>query len=127
MSTERISAILEAHRLVGGMVDSQPGSRHELVQSLVSRQHEAELLSVVGAMSPSQLALTLEELPPAQAAYLWSRLPQATSKDLLWELNAALREQLAPGEEPEFDRARIRFFALIDGRLQALPAPTLHV
>ncbi len=120
MSTDRILALLESHRLVGGMVDNQSGVRHEIVQSLVSRQHEAELLAAVRATSPDELARTLEDLPASQSAYLWSRLPDPLAKALLWELSEPARVRLAPDDEPEFDRVRMRFLALIDGRLQAL-------
>ncbi len=121
MSIEKIKEMLEKQKLVDAFVRRQRGSRHELEEGLVHKQHDAELLASIRTMSAHELGETLEGLGLEQARVLWERVPAERVNDVLWELSDERREALAPGREPELEGSRLNVFELVEGRLRQLP------
>lgn len=120
MSLEKISDMLKKQKRVEGMVHGQNMPRHDMVETLVQRQHLAELQNLVSQLSPVEIGSILEALPLEDAQSLWKQVPPERENDVLWEVADARREQLVGAREPAFDDTQIIAFELIDGRLQQI-------
>ncbi|MEN9313926.1 MAG: hypothetical protein RIS35_319, partial [Pseudomonadota bacterium] len=77
MSRESIEERLERQKLVEDMVHGQNRPRQLLVETLVHRQHLAELEKLILGLPASEVAALLERLPPDDARQLWRRIPDA--------------------------------------------------
>jgi magnesium transporter len=121
-TTEHFMDILEKHKLQDGVVHNQQMSRREVVETLLAKQHEAELARMVERYSPAELGEVLDELPLESAAALWHAIPRERENDVLWELSDSRREALAAGREPQFEGSKVNVFELVDGgRLRQVP------
>ena len=120
MSLEKISDMLKKQKRVEGMVHGQNMPRHDMVETLVQRQHLAELQNLVSQLSSVEIGSILEALPLEDAQSLWKQVPPERENDVLWEVADARREQLVGAREPAFDDTQIIAFELIDGRLQQI-------
>ena len=103
LSIERIYALLGKQRIVEGMVHGQAMPRHDLVETLVQRQHAAELEGVLAALSAEEIGSILSEVSLADAQLLWALVPEERRNSVLWELSEDRREQLAASREPPAD------------------------
>ncbi len=121
-TTEHFMDILEKHKLQDGVVHNQQMSRREVVETLLAKQHHAELARMVERHSPAELGEVLDELPLDAAAALWRAIPRERENDILWELSDERREALAAGREPQFEGSKVNVFELVDGgRLRQVP------
>ncbi len=121
MSNQKLKDILERQRRVVGLLHNQKMAKREVAESLLLKQHDAELENFIHARSPSELATLLEELDTEDAKLLWKGIPADRANDVLWELPDALREAVAEGQEPVFEGARVSVYELVDGRLRQTP------
>ncbi|MGB3428180.1 MAG: CorA family divalent cation transporter [Burkholderiaceae bacterium] len=121
MSIERVPELLSRQKLVESMVRSQDMPRHELVESLVQRQHIAELNSALASLTATEVGTLLEALPPEDALLLWKQVPEARENEILWEVSDALRMKLVADRQPQFTDSEINAFELVDGRLRRVP------
>lgn len=117
MSLEKVSELLKKHKLVEGMVHSQRMARQDIVETVVHRQHLAELQHFLTSLPTGELGVMLEVLPIEDAKLLWGQIPAERQNDVLWEVSNAIRTQLIGDREPLFFDSQIRAFELIDGRL----------
>jgi magnesium transporter len=120
MSLEKISDMLKKQKRVEGMVHGQTMPRHDMVETLVQRQHLAEMQNLVSQLSSGEIGSILEALPLEDAQSLWKQVPQDRENDVLWEVADARREQLVGAREPAFGDTQINAFELIEGRLQQI-------
>jgi hypothetical protein len=99
---DRVADILKKQRRVEGMVQGQHMPRQDIVETLVHRQHLAELHQLMAPLSTPELGAILEALPLADATYLWAQVPPGRENEVLWEMSDARREQLVGSREPSF-------------------------
>ena len=118
MSKEKLIAIYEKQKLVDGIVKKQSALNADRVESVVSKQHDAELLNYIGLLSSHEIANALEELNIELAQWVWMRIPIHRQNEILWELSNDRREQLAEGRIPDFEQSKVSIFELQDGRLK---------
>ncbi|WP_445366648.1 CorA family divalent cation transporter [Methylomonas sp. BW4-1] len=118
MSLEKIQELLNKHKLVEGMVHSQHTPRQDIVETLVHRQHLAEIESLLKRLPAGEIAAILEALPIDDAILLWQKMPDERKNDILWEVSDAIREQVAGIQEPDFSDSQINAFELVNGRLR---------
>ena len=121
MSMEKVSELLKKQRRVEGVVHSQTMPRHDIVETLVQRQHSAELQNFVALTSSQELGGILEALPVHDAVLFWQQVPESRQNEVLWEVNDTCREQLVGNREPAFDATQMSAFELRDGKLQQIP------
>ncbi len=121
MSIERFFEILAKQKRVDQLVRNQKMSRHDVIESLVQKQHDAELLSALSGLTAADLGETLEKLPLEYAQILWSKLPQNLENDVLWELSETRSHELASGREPDFSESKLGVYALVDGKMLTVP------
>jgi len=121
MSLEKITELLNKQKLVEGMVHSQNMPRQALLETIVHRQHRAELQNLLNKLPAGEIGNIFETLSIEDAKCLWKQVPEARENDILWEVSDALREQLVGSREPGFSESQMNAFELIDGRLQQIP------
>ena len=105
MHLQKIRDILSRHKMVENMVHVQTMPRHEMVQTLVQRQHLAELKNLIEPMSPEEIALILEALDKDAAGVVWSQIPDELANNVLWEVSDSCREQLVVTSHDRFEPA----------------------
>ncbi|MBX3665158.1 MAG: magnesium transporter [Burkholderiales bacterium] len=91
---EQVLDLLHRHELVENLVQGQDGPRQELVETLVHRQHLAELQQLLERMHPADIAYILEALPRDQRLVVWDLVKAERDGEILLEVSDAVRESL---------------------------------
>jgi magnesium transporter len=120
MSLDKVTEILKKHKRVEGMVHGQNLPRQDIVETLVQRQHLAELHKLMTEWPASDIGSILDALPIEDAQLLWAQMPPGRENDVLWEVSDARRELLVGSREPAFEESQINAFELIDGKLRQI-------
>jgi magnesium transporter len=118
MYLEKVKDILARHRMVEGVIHVQGMPRKEIVESLVQRQHLAELKNLLDPLPSEEIATILESLDRDESRIVWSQIPDELANMVLWEVSDSCREQLVGDREPSFDESQICAFELVEGKLQ---------
>jgi magnesium transporter len=118
MQLQKVKEILTRHKLIEDMIHVQNMPRQEMVETLVQRQHLAELKNLLEHMPVEEIAVILESLEKDSAVIVWSQIPDELANNVLWEVSDVCRKQLVGDREPNFDESQICAFELIDGKLQ---------
>lgn len=118
MSIEAIRDLLNKQRLYEGLIHGQSAARQTVVETLVHRQHMAEISRLLSGLPAEEIGLILEELPVEEARLLWARIPETRENEVLWELSDGVREALAGSREPGFSESQMNAFELSEGRLR---------
>jgi magnesium transporter len=118
MQLQGIEDLLRKQKLVEGVVRGQQQSGKEMVETLVQRQHLAEIEAAISKLAASEIGRILEALPAEDARRVWSLVPDQRENEVLWELSDTLREQLAGVAEPQFAENEVNAFELADGRIR---------
>ncbi len=121
MSADRLRETLQRQRVVDGLVSGRHGERHELLELLVRRQHDAALDAQVTGSTDPDLASVLDALAFEDARALWARVPEDRRPGVLRELGEARRQELAPGVRLDFGTGRVVLWRRVDGRLESSP------
>ena len=92
----QVEDLLTRQRRVERLVhqQSRDGSRHELVEGLVHKQHLSALRSKLGPMSPGAIARLIEALSPDDSLLIWNLVARDRGAEILEGMSAALRETL---------------------------------
>jgi magnesium transporter len=86
--------LLDRHELEESVVSRQHSHRQDLVQSLVARQQAAEVTRKIARFHPADIAFILEGLPLEQRSRLWHLVPAELDGAVLLEASDAVRESL---------------------------------
>ena len=121
MSLKKLIDMLNRQKLVDGMVHSQQMQKHQFVESLTQKQHDAELVNFIAKQDAQELGGYLDSLPLEDASKLWSKLPQERENEVLWALSDERRAALAGDRQPDFGESIINAYELVDGRLRNVP------
>ena len=121
MTLKQLTEILDKQKLIGSMVHNQNMQKHEVIESLLQKQHSAELQNYIAKQSSPELGEHLEALPLQDALKLWLKIPKERENDLLWELSDRRRFELAGNKQPDFQNSKINVYELQDGRLRSIP------
>jgi len=121
MSLENLTAMLVKQKLVDGIVHGQKMHKHDVVQSLLQKQHDAELHNFIAKQSSTALGGYLDALPLEDAQKLWAKLPKERENDVLWEISDQRRTELAGDRQPDFAESKINVYELSEGRLRSIP------
>ncbi|MBI3148814.1 MAG: magnesium transporter CorA [Betaproteobacteria bacterium] len=124
MSLEAVQALLRKQKLIEGMVHNQNMARRDIVETLVHRQHVAELEGLMAQLPAAEIGGILQSLTAEEARFLWARVPETRVPEVLWEIPDDLREALTGHREPEFLATQVFAYELIDGRMQAMDRAT---
>jgi magnesium transporter len=124
--SDTLKQLLDRHRLVDAMLRNQDVPRRTVVETLVRRQHDAELDAWAARTPVPTLAEALESLDPDDARRLWEHVPEARRTTLQRELSAARLDVIVPGHAPQPGDDRIRGYRIVDRRCRPLPPDGLE-
>ena len=93
-SLHQVVELLRRHQLVKGLVERQAMPRHELVESLVQKQNIAELQNKLEQLHPADVAYVLEALPLDERLAVWDLVKADRDGEILLEVSDAVRETL---------------------------------
>ena len=91
---EQVRALLQKHRIVENMVHKQDMPRHDLVESLVHKQNLAELQNKLDQLHPADVAYILEALPLEERLVIWDLVKAERDGEILLEVSDSVRETL---------------------------------
>jgi magnesium transporter len=114
VSLQEVQELLEKQKLVADMVHKQTMMRHELVESLVQRQHIGELSSLLYRLEPREIARILEALPIEDAKWVWNQIPDPLVEEVIEKLTGEIRTALGT-QHRSFN---LNAFELEDGHLK---------
>ncbi|WP_424193837.1 magnesium transporter [Ampullimonas aquatilis] len=102
----RVQELLAKFHLVENLVHRQEEARndyerHNLVESLVHRQHLVELAGVLEELHPADVAYILEALPLKDRQVVWDLVKAERDGDILLEVSDAVRETLIASMDTE--------------------------
>lgn len=100
-SLQQVIYLLNKHRLVEGLVHKQDMPRHELVESLVHKQNLAELQKKLDELHPADVAYILEALPIEQRLVVWDLVKAERDGEILLEVSDAVRQTLIADMDSE--------------------------
>ncbi|GIZ12206.1 magnesium transporter [Pseudomonas sp. NCCP-436] len=86
--------LLHRHKLVEDLAHRQEGEHQERVESLVHRQNLAELQRKLDDLHPADIAYILEALPLEERLTVWQLVKAERDGDILLEVSDAVRESL---------------------------------
>ena len=103
---QRVQQLLDRHKRVEALVHreephGQAGGRKELVETLVHRQHLAELHGLLDALHPADVAYILESLPLAERLTVWDCVKADRDGEILVEVGDSVRETLIDAMDRE--------------------------
>jgi len=95
-----VVALLDKQKLVHQLVARTDTRKHALVQSLVERQHAAELEKKLNQLHPADTAFVLESLRQDQRMTAWRLIARERRGAVLLELSDSVRASLVTLLEP---------------------------
>jgi magnesium transporter len=108
--------VINKQRRVHDLMQHQSMLKHDVAASLLQRQHDVELSSLIAHTSAEQLAQCLSALDTPSAQRLWHLIPPEQASRVLWSLPENRRMELNL-ESPAVDRQRVQCYELNHGRL----------
>lgn len=94
---KQVESLLHKHALLEEVIHRQEmprEDRHTLVDTLVHKQHLAELQRKLEGMHPADIAYILEALPIEQRLLVWDLVKAERDGEILIEVSDAVRESL---------------------------------
>lgn len=91
---EQVQELLSRHRLVEDLVHKQEGQHQALVEHLVHQQNLVELQRKLDELHPADVAYVLESLPLEERLAVWQLVKTERDGEILLEVSDAVRETL---------------------------------
>ncbi len=98
---QQVITLLEKHKLVENLVHNQEMPNHELVESLVHKQNLTELQNKLDQLHPADVAYILEALPLEQRLDVWELVKAERDGEILLEVSDAVRQTLIADMDSE--------------------------
>ncbi|MDD5460391.1 MAG: magnesium transporter [Methylococcales bacterium] len=96
-----IVTLLEKQQLENSLVQRGPAINHELIESMLHKQHQTRLQEKFALLHPADIASILESLPLDQRKIVWDAIKNLHDGQVLLEVSDAVRETLISGMEAE--------------------------
>ena len=120
MSLDQVIELINRLKLVEVLAHSQGTPNQGLVETVTHRQNLAELRVLLERLSPAEIATILSRLALEDAGLIWPLVEAERGDDILWELESAIGEQIAPGRIPKFHQGQVTLCAPYGDRLRVL-------
>ncbi|MEZ0236913.1 MAG: magnesium transporter [Methylophilaceae bacterium] len=91
---QQVIHLLNKHRLVEELVHKQDMPKHSLVESLVHKQNLVELQKRLDELHPADVAYILEALPIEERLQVWDLVKAERDGEILLEVSDAVRQTL---------------------------------
>ena len=95
-----VQDLLARQKAVENLVSQQDVPRHEMVESLVHKQHEAELAAKLEELHSADIGYILDALPLGERLYVWNLIKAERDGEVLLEVLDAVRESLIESMAP---------------------------
>ncbi len=118
MSREQVLEVINKQKIVELLVHGQDMPRHQLVETMLHRQHQAEIGSLLNHAPIADIATALMAMPAEGARSLWLGVPPSRREELLRELPESVSDRLMTEEIQPESESQIIAFELIEGRLR---------
>jgi magnesium transporter len=96
-----IRDLLDKQKLVENMVHTRDSRHHDLVESLVHRQHLTNLRNKLERLHTADVADILESLPLEDRLQVWDQVKESRGGEVLLEVSDAVRQQLVSSMNTE--------------------------
>jgi len=118
---DKVTSLLQKHKLVESLVHRQNMPRHDLVENLVHKQNLSELQRLLEHLENPRIAHILQALSAEDREIIWRLVRDGRKEEILLELPDAIRVELVsePKERPQ--SMMIRVFDLHEGKLRQIP------
>ncbi|PKO52402.1 MAG: magnesium transporter [Betaproteobacteria bacterium HGW-Betaproteobacteria-2] len=100
-SLQQVIALLHKHKLVEGLVHRQDMPNQPLVETIVHRQNLTELQKKLDELHPADVAYILEALPLEERLEVWDLVKAERDGDILLEVSDAVRQTLIADMDSE--------------------------
>ena len=120
-SLDKVTGLLQKHKLVEDLVHRQNMPRHDLVENLVHKQNLVELQRLLEHLDNLRVARILEALSDSDRQIIWQLIRDGRKEEVLLELPDAIRVDLVSESKPQSQSMMIRVFDLHEGRLRQIP------
>ncbi len=100
-SLQQVTDLLHKQKLIENLVQKQDMPRHELVENLVHKQNVAALQAKLDELHPADVAYILESLPLAERLQVWDLVKAERDGEILLEVSDAVRESLIASMDSE--------------------------
>jgi magnesium transporter len=91
---EQITSLLQRQSSAEDFVRRQDAPRQELVEGLINKLHLVELQKTLDELHPADVAYVLEALPLDQRLIVWDLVKSGSDGEILLEVSDAVRETL---------------------------------
>ena len=115
-----VQNLLAKHRLVEEFSRRQDSGRHDVVESLVSRQHIVELRHLFERLPTVTVALVLSALPEEDRLIAWKEIAEERIDSILELLSEEICEDLVGDGHRTSTKVMVNAFELHNGRLRQI-------
>ena len=115
-----VQNLLAKHRLVEEVSRRQDSGRHDVVESLVSRQHIVELRHLFARLPTVTVALVLSALPEEDRLVAWKEIAEERIDSILELLSEEICEDLLGDGHHTSTKVMVNAFDLHNGRLRQI-------
>jgi magnesium transporter len=115
-----VQNLLAKHRLVEEVSRRQDSGRHDVVESLVSRQHIVELRHMFARLPTVTVALVLSALPEEDRLVAWKEIAEERIDSILELLSEEICEDLVGDGHRTSTKVMVNAFELHNGRLRQI-------
>jgi magnesium transporter len=120
MPLKTVQDLLTKQRLVEEMVNRQVMPRHDLVETMVQKQHLVELHLLFERLESSGIAEILDGLSPEDLFLVWGQIDDDRLDDILDEVSDTTRDTLASRSSYLGAACVVNAFELAQGRLSQI-------
>jgi magnesium transporter len=117
-SLEQVIHLLNKHKLVADLVHKQEMPRHDLVETLVQKQHLVELQNILLRLTADEIASIIEQLPTEYKLLVWEQVQGDRGDDILERISDDIREALVGVASYQGHKVMLNAFELLDGKLR---------
>jgi magnesium transporter len=98
---QEVINLLEKQQLEKSLVQRGPATNHELVETVLHKQHQTRLQEKFALLHPADIAFILESLPLNQRKMTWDAIKTDQDGQVLLEVSDAVRQTLISGMAAE--------------------------
>lgn len=98
---QEVTTLLAKQQLEKSLVQRGPSTNHELVETVLHKQHQTRLQEKFSLLHPADIAFILESLPLDQRKSCWDAIKSDQDGQVLLEVSDAVRHTLISGMAAE--------------------------
>ncbi len=117
----KVTDMIERHKLVEDLVRRQDMQRHDLVEGMVHQNNLSELRRLLDKLDTSAIANILETLSTEDCLLIWPLVSEERKEEILLVVADSVRVELVSEPKPVSQSMVIRVFDLHEGRLRQIP------